>query len=132
MIRRVFFLWSSSTVSELNLKITYIFICDVFVYCLHDTMIWNVLYENGSCGFYFIKYNLKRYFYRNINAIGFLFLTTPLLYVFWCLTRAGYRRYKVRYPVGFKTATSSGRSVQIVQNRYLCRRVLPLFICPVR
>ena len=32
---------------------------------------------------------------------------------FWCLTHAGYRRFKVRYPVGFKTATSSGRSVQI-------------------
>eukprot|EP00731_Ephydatia_muelleri_P011430 Em0006g324a len=26
----------------------------------------------------------------------------------WCLTHAGYRRYKVRYPVGFKSATSSG------------------------
>ena len=46
--------------------------------------IWNVLYENGSCGFYFITYNLNRYIFRNINAIGFLFLTqhtTPLLYV---------------------------------------------------
>ena len=32
---------------------------------------------------------------------------------FWCLKHAGYRRFKVRYPVGFKTATSSGRSVQI-------------------
>ena len=45
---------------------------------------WNVLYENGSCGFYFITYNLNRYIFRNINTIGFLFLTqhtTPLLYV---------------------------------------------------
>ena len=39
---------------------------------------------NGSCGFYFIAYNLNRYIFRNINAIGFLFLTqhtTPVLYV---------------------------------------------------
>ena len=46
--------------------------------------IWNVLYKNGSCGFYFITLNLNRYIFRNINAIGFLFLTqhnTPLLYV---------------------------------------------------
>ena len=46
--------------------------------------IWNVLYENGSCGFHFITYNLNRYIFRHINANGFLFLTqhtTPLLYV---------------------------------------------------
>ena len=46
-------------------------------------------------------YNIK-FKTRNINAIGFLFLTqhtTPLLYAFWCLTHAGYRRLKVRYPV---------------------------------
>ena len=45
---------------------------------------WNVLYENGSCGFHFITQNLNRYIFRHINAIGFLFLTqhtTPLLYV---------------------------------------------------
>ena len=46
--------------------------------------IWNVLYENGSCGLYFITKTLNRYIFRNINAIGFVFLTqhtTPFLYV---------------------------------------------------
>ena len=47
-------------------------------------MIWNVLWENGSCGFIFITEKSHRYIFRNINAIGFLFLTqhtAPLLYV---------------------------------------------------
>ena len=30
----------------------------------------------------------------------------------WCLAQAQCRRYKVRYSTGFKTSTTSGRSVQ--------------------
>ena len=85
-----------------------------------------------------ILFYKNRYIFRNINAIGFLFLTqhtTPLLYV------------KIHFGVLHVRSTDVTRSdtlygskrphLQVgvsksVQNRYLCRRVLPLLICSAR
>ena len=99
---------------------------------------WNVLYENGSCGFNFITYNLNRYIFRNINAIGFLFLTqhtTPLLYVeihFGVLHMRGTDVSRSDTSSGSKRPHLQVGVSKSVQNRYLCRRVLPLLICSVR
>ena len=45
-----------------------------------------------------------------------------------CLTHAGYRRYKVRCPIGFKAATSSVGASTSVQIRHVRRRVLLLLM----
>ena len=52
-------------------------------------------------------------------SINFLFSThhtTPFLYVEIHFALAWYRRYEVRFPMGFKTTISSGRRVQIASN----------------
>ena len=118
--------------------ITFIYIWDSAREKGPSVFIWNVLYENGSCGFHFITLNLNRYIFRNINAIGFLFLTqhtTPLLCVkihFGVLHMRGTDVTRSDTPYGSKRPHFQVGVSKSVQNRYLCRRVLPLLICSVR
>ena len=65
---------------------------------------------------------LNRYNFPTVNAIDFLFSilhTTPFHYgetYFGALHQFLADAKMVRYPMGFKTATSSGRSIQIASN----------------
>ena len=49
----------------------------------------------------------------------------------WYLAQAGYKCYDVRYPTGFKTATSSCKNVQITSNSKCKQRGPALLICSV-
>ena len=92
----------------------------------------------GLVDFHFITLNLNRYIFRNINAIGFLFLTqhtTPLLCVqiyFGVLHMRGTDVSSSDTPYGSKRPHLQVGVSKSVQNRYPCRRVLPLLICSVR
>ena len=71
-------------------------------------------FTNASC--------LNRYYFRTVNAVGFLFSirhATPFHYVevhFGVLHKHSVDVTRSDTPMGFKTSTTSGRSVQIASN----------------
>ena len=91
-------------------------VLQVFKQCIQ--ILWNVLYENGSCGFHFITYNLNRYIFRNINAIGLLFLTWvykilgEFITILSCVTR--YITSWLIFPLTASSPTQSGHVTSAV------------------
>ena len=90
----------------------------------HAKVIWDRFHEKGPSAYDKICYKnalrSNRYNFRTVNAIDFLYSTFITISVcrsiFSCLTQAPCRRYETWLPMGFETATSSGRSVQFVSN----------------
>ena len=93
----------------------------IYIYMEHCTgkwVLWISFYNIKFKSIYLPKYERYRVPIFNTTYHNITILENP----FWCLTHTGYRRYKVRYTVRFKTATSPGRSVQICSNSiYTCK-----------
>ena len=100
--------------------------CCGFIFIIYKTQIdiFSELFTLSAASYFqhIIPLHIRGFLFSTHHTSSYLrlpiFNTSYLIIsicenIIWCLAKAGYRLYEVRYPTRFKGATSSGRRVQI-------------------